>query len=109
MIRRPPRSTLFPYTTLFRSGEAGSRERRHRAVSLDCFTKAVNGPRRNPSENSGDSAAGFALPGANFGRRTLWQDRPRAAQANCEIVLVQYQFNACIQFATHTLTLPPIP
>src|SRR2546422_4675673 len=27
MIRRPPRSTLFPYTTLFRSGPA--RRRRH--------------------------------------------------------------------------------
>src|SRR5256886_13273074 len=25
MIRRPPRSTLFPYTTLFRSGMAGLR------------------------------------------------------------------------------------
>src|SRR2546421_810821 len=25
MIRRPPRSTLFPYTTLFRSGRIGSR------------------------------------------------------------------------------------
>src|SRR2546422_1806120 len=25
MIRRPPRSTLFPYTTLFRSGEPGLR------------------------------------------------------------------------------------
>src|SRR5687767_15532985 len=25
MIRRPPRSTLFPYTTLFRSGCGGSR------------------------------------------------------------------------------------
>src|SRR2546430_11827146 len=25
MIRRPPRSTLFPYTTLFRSGNAGAR------------------------------------------------------------------------------------
>src|SRR5260370_18558680 len=24
MIRRPPRSTLFPYTTLFRSGDADS-------------------------------------------------------------------------------------
>src|SRR5438034_7236139 len=24
MIRRPPRSTLFPYTTLFRSGPSGS-------------------------------------------------------------------------------------
>src|SRR3712207_9219029 len=26
MIRRPPRSTLFPYTTLFRSGSAGDRD-----------------------------------------------------------------------------------
>src|SRR3712207_7533990 len=26
MIRRPPRSTLFPYTTLFRSVSAGRRE-----------------------------------------------------------------------------------
>src|SRR3712207_7238811 len=28
MIRRPPRSTLFPYTTLFRSGLAGDVDRR---------------------------------------------------------------------------------
>src|SRR5690348_18069361 len=27
MIRRPPRSTLFPYTTLFRSGQPGNRGR----------------------------------------------------------------------------------
>src|SRR3712207_8349358 len=27
MIRRPPRSTLFPYTTLFRSAEGSERER----------------------------------------------------------------------------------
>src|SRR5690349_23307908 len=27
MIRRPPRSTLFPYTTLFRSGQVGERRR----------------------------------------------------------------------------------
>src|SRR3712207_8966013 len=26
MMRRPPRSTLFPYTTLFRSGDVGARE-----------------------------------------------------------------------------------
>src|SRR3712207_9339549 len=32
MIRRPPRSTLFPYTTLFRSrpAEGGLRQPRHR-------------------------------------------------------------------------------
>src|SRR2546430_8959163 len=36
MIRRPPRSTLFPYTTLFRSLAAArrSREPRHRAVRI---------------------------------------------------------------------------
>src|SRR5438046_10654190 len=42
MIRRPPRSTLFPYTTLFRSpssaggseSSARLRERRHRAAPL---------------------------------------------------------------------------
>src|SRR2546425_13258915 len=28
MIRRPPRSTLFPYTTLFRSGESSERHER---------------------------------------------------------------------------------
>src|SRR5947209_9835213 len=32
MIRRPPRSTLFPYTTLFRSGQR--RERRQRLQRL---------------------------------------------------------------------------
>src|SRR3712207_8072565 len=45
MIRRPPRSTLFPYTTLFRSLRArgrrvagnrhGARTRSHRAPGLD--------------------------------------------------------------------------
>src|SRR6266540_5136179 len=32
MIRRPPRSTLFPYTTLFRSAERGRRGGRRRPV-----------------------------------------------------------------------------
>src|SRR2546429_4502233 len=40
MIRRPPRSTLFPYTTLFRSGGGaiapGSRERsrKHKIIQI---------------------------------------------------------------------------
>src|SRR2546429_3695516 len=48
MIRRPPRSTLFPYTTLFRShgddedGEAGARER------------------DEPEDDGGEGAAGRA-------------------------------------------------
>src|SRR2546430_17389623 len=35
MIRRPPRSTLFPYTTLFRSRRHGPRRDRHRAGRRD--------------------------------------------------------------------------
>src|SRR2546430_12516885 len=35
MIRRPPRSTLFPYTTLFRSCEGACRRRRERDDGLD--------------------------------------------------------------------------
>src|SRR3712207_8520938 len=35
MIRRPPRSTLFPYTTLFRSRAAGRRADRARHLTTD--------------------------------------------------------------------------
>src|SRR2546426_9123168 len=34
MIRRPPRSTLFPYTTLFRSRPDGGARPRHAVVGL---------------------------------------------------------------------------
>src|SRR2546430_9539430 len=36
MIRRPPRSTLFPYTTLFRSRSGAGRALRRRSVSKLC-------------------------------------------------------------------------
>src|SRR2546430_5729671 len=35
MIRRPPRSTLFPYTTLFRSRLKGDRDRRSVGVARE--------------------------------------------------------------------------
>src|SRR5258708_15471031 len=34
MIRRPPRSTLFPYTTLFRSGRSDPKSCRQRALPI---------------------------------------------------------------------------
>src|SRR3712207_8128442 len=42
MIRRPPRSTLFPYTTLFRSGVDAAFEARLVARKLDLPAKVVN-------------------------------------------------------------------
>src|SRR3712207_8854132 len=54
MIRRPPRSTLFPYTTLFRSGEEHQREE---AADL-----AVTGQQRMDGAGEPDRLAGqFAL------------------------------------------------
>src|SRR2546430_9869643 len=35
MIRRPPRSTLFPYTTLFRSGLSQHRHRKIRGLKAE--------------------------------------------------------------------------
>src|SRR3712207_8775710 len=44
MIRRPPRSTLFPYTTLFRSGLSGCRERSLEAYSSQHPQRVVAHP-----------------------------------------------------------------
>src|SRR5438034_9500683 len=44
MIRRPPRSTLFPYTTLFRSPTASARSVGHAAPPED--RSPVRAPRR---------------------------------------------------------------
>src|SRR2546430_6054686 len=38
MIRRPPRSTLFPYTTLFRSRMQSALDARHRGQLAGLFT-----------------------------------------------------------------------
>src|SRR3712207_9046445 len=49
MIRRPPRSTLFPYTTLFRSTPItcwGARSARTRTPSWCATSRASSGERR---------------------------------------------------------------
>src|SRR2546425_4959999 len=52
MIRRPPRSTLFPYTTLFRSVRGGGRRRGHAAqVHL---LRAEGGERPGHQDGGGD-------------------------------------------------------
>src|SRR2546429_1847201 len=52
MIRRPPRSTLFPYTTLFRSALAGGR-----FGSFDDFTEAAGEPVA-PADHADTNAVG---------------------------------------------------
>src|SRR3712207_8590646 len=49
MIRRPPRSTLFPYTTLFRSP-------RRRSTSAACATASRRGGRSRSTSGTGTCA-----------------------------------------------------
>src|SRR5256885_17223109 len=60
MIRRPPRSTLFPYTTLFRSGAAGAASPRgDRARAGRCRGAAV---RRALAERSEEHTSELQSP-----------------------------------------------
>src|SRR5690349_23398418 len=45
MMRRPPRSTLFPYTTLFRSRRERGAVQRHRPAGGDRQDRDVHAPR----------------------------------------------------------------
>src|SRR2546430_9671790 len=61
MIRRPPRSTLFPYTTLFRSSQAGPmggtrRQRRPQVPPRGRSLHASSGPRGGQHGGSGEPA-----------------------------------------------------
>src|SRR2546430_7770074 len=75
MIRRPPRSTLFPYTTLFRSAHRSQRRRRRRAAQE---SGSGGHPRRRDrkstrlnSSHSQISDVLFCLEKKNFGRGGL--------------------------------------
>src|SRR3712207_8246222 len=52
MIRRPPRSTLFPYTTLFRSGPELRTERDHLRHELPRIAVLPGGSGRNRTTRS---------------------------------------------------------
>src|SRR3712207_7044770 len=76
MIRRPPRSTLFPYTTLFRSDvpERG----RHRAA------------RRQSGCGRGEPARGVSRAGGDGGALVPLDDRRRSEEHTSELQSRQY-------------------
>src|SRR3712207_7750284 len=77
MIRRPPRSTLFPYTTLFRSVAAGS------PASCDST--------RTPSDGSPRGSRGSSAPGASSpSRRSSSWPGSRSEEHTSELQSRQY-------------------
>src|SRR5256885_2850756 len=63
MIRRPPRSTLFPYTTLFRShGGGGSRGQEYRDAKTRASCPALVSGRRHPDVRSEEHTSELQSP-----------------------------------------------
>src|SRR3712207_8398615 len=82
MIRRPPRSTLFPYTTLFRSGQ----RRRGGGVGGGARRRGSGGRRRaHPRAGPGDARRGRPRrrrSGRGAGRRDRKSTRLNSSHAN---------------------------
>src|SRR3712207_7931570 len=83
MIRRPPRSTLFPYTTLFRSRD------RRRARRRDVLR-----PRDRRALPERPRGAG-AVPGRRRRRRAARADRPHARSEEHTSELQSRQYLVC--------------
>src|SRR3712207_8891741 len=81
MIRRPPRSTLFPYTTLFRSGP-GARPGRARAGVLA-------GPAVHLGAHRRAAAVGVHRAGSPLAHRRHG-GRPRSEEHTSELQSRQY-------------------
>src|SRR2546430_7024525 len=95
MIRRPPRSTLFPYTTLFRSlvaldaGGQGQRAETERGAAAERV--ALAGGRIGPTPVAVDGDAGAALRAVPHGhpeplrRRRCSRERGDTYNQDCTL------------------------
>src|SRR5258708_29515199 len=60
MIRRPPRSTLFPYTTLFRSPQLGASRISENTMPTDCV-QSGSADRKSTRLNSSHQIISYAV------------------------------------------------
>src|SRR3712207_7212799 len=73
MIRRPPRSTLFPYTTLFRSALPASRRARLHVLVAEVLADRHHAGEAGAGEVVRHLRGAGALAGAE--RLAAWEDR----------------------------------
>src|SRR5256885_12250253 len=89
MIRRPPRSTLFPYTTLFRSCPTGPQYQRRRFSWLGKKARTHQGVGSDPARRrnaGGNEGSVFPVDGQPFHAR---QDR-KSTRLNSSHLVISY-------------------
>src|SRR3712207_9003417 len=87
MIRRPPRSTLFSYTTLFRSPSASTNPRAHTACPN---AHAAGLPRYHPTEDRGTARNRAAMSAKAESHDTRSNDPDRSEEHTSELQSRQY-------------------
>src|SRR3712207_8061098 len=89
MIRRPPRSTLFPYTTLFRSEHRSARDRH--CLNRDA-EESVDDPRLPDSLGGGDDLHAFSgyAPRAGHGQSGRPQRDRKSTRLNSSHANISY-------------------
>src|SRR2546427_9477587 len=90
MIRRPPRSTLFPYTTLFRSVAPGQTDQRFRGDTVEMWVISVREARGVPDAAQGSAvAAAVVVAGVLVAERSEEHTSELQSQSNlvCRLLL----------------------
>src|SRR3712207_8466630 len=83
MIRRPPRSTLFPYTTLFRSGgDAAAHD--HGESQAEDGEHAADGGHARASSSGVVSGVPVPVSPAPVGRQMLSRSQPASSATRSE-------------------------
>src|SRR5688572_32679173 len=82
MKRPPPRSTLFPYTTLFRSARAGAAAPAELAVPGDRVARQFHRDRKSTRLNSSHSQTSYAVFCLKKKKQMLPSELPRPLISN---------------------------
>src|SRR5256885_15600492 len=91
MIRRPPRSTLFPYTTLFRSSRGDGDGREAQGLDADRLLHAGRGPR------GGDAPAAWHVCLMQYRVVAVGRLRDEALRAACDDYLARLKRYARVE------------
>src|SRR2546426_6659142 len=104
MIRRPPRSTLFPYTTLFRSGKRVDFLRLINAMSS---TPLPNYAFRNHGDSTfSNESAAWGLNTPSFSNGAAYGDR-KSTRLNSSHLVISYAVFCLKKKKTSCTTLNP--
>src|SRR5256885_8205791 len=86
MIRRPPRSTLFPYTTLFRSWRLPCCSRTSDAGKIPCWSSGSSAACRSRGRLSRRSPGSPRCPGSCSSTRCRSEEHTSELQSPCNLV-----------------------